>query len=74
MPNLTVVLKISPSDTVSMPVTETYSDYRSVDGVMIPFRRVQNSQAMGDTVLRIREARFDVPVPAEAFKRKAGGK
>jgi hypothetical protein len=65
---------VETSDTISMPVTETLSDYRSVDGVMIPFRRVSNSQAMGDTVLRIREARFDVPVPAEAFKRKAGGK
>ncbi|MFL6255353.1 MAG: serine hydrolase [Pyrinomonadaceae bacterium] len=65
---------ITTSDTISMPVTETLSDYRSVDGVMIPFRRVSNSQAMGDTVLRIREAKFDVPVPEEAFKRKTGGK
>ena len=65
---------VATSDTISMPVTETYSDYRSVDGVMIPFRRVSNSQAMGDTVLRIREATFDVPVPEEAFKRKASGK
>jgi CubicO group peptidase (beta-lactamase class C family) len=64
---------VQTSDTISMPVTEVYSDYRSVDGVMIPFRRVQNSVAMGDTVLTIREAAFDVPVPEEAFKRKAGG-
>ena len=65
---------IATSDTISMPVSETLSDYRNVDGVMIPFRRVSNSQAMGDTVLRIREATFDVPVPEEAFKRKTGGK
>jgi CubicO group peptidase (beta-lactamase class C family) len=65
---------IATSDTISMPVTETLSDYRSVDGVMIPFRRVSNSQAMGDTVLKIREAAFDVPVPDEAFRRKTGGK
>jgi CubicO group peptidase (beta-lactamase class C family) len=65
---------IATSDTISMPVTETYSDYRSVDGVMIPFRRVSNSQAMGDTVLNIREATFDVTVPEEAFKPKNGGK
>lgn len=65
---------IATSDTVSMPVTETYSDYRSVDGVMIAFRRVSNSQAMGDTVLKIREVKFDVPVPEETFKRKNGGK
>jgi CubicO group peptidase (beta-lactamase class C family) len=58
------------SDTISLPVTETYSDYRSVDGVMIPFQRVQNSQTMGDTVLKIREATFDVAVPEDAFRRK----
>ena len=65
---------LATRDTISLPVTETLSDYRSVDGVMIPFRRVQNDQATGDTVLRIREAAFDVPVPEEAFRRKEGGK
>lgn len=65
---------LATSDTTTMPVTETYSDYRSVDGVMIPFRRVSNSQAMGDTVLKIREAKFDVSVPEEAFRPKNGGK
>jgi CubicO group peptidase (beta-lactamase class C family) len=65
---------ISTSDTVSMPVTETYSDYRSVGGVMIPFRRVQNSVAMGDTVMRIREVVFDVPVPEDVFRRKTAAK
>ncbi|HWS86300.1 MAG TPA: serine hydrolase [Pyrinomonadaceae bacterium] len=65
---------IATSDTISMPVTEVYSDYRSVDGVMIAFRRVQNSLAMGDTVLKLREVKFDVPVPEEAFRRRAGGK
>jgi hypothetical protein len=61
---------ISTGDTATLPVTESYSDYRSVDGVMIPFRRVSNSPAMGDTVLKIREVVFDVPVPDEAFRRK----
>jgi hypothetical protein len=65
---------LATSDTISLPVTETYSDYRSVDGVMIPFRRVANSQTMGDTVLKIREVAFDVPVPEEAFRRKSADK
>jgi CubicO group peptidase (beta-lactamase class C family) len=65
---------LSTSDTVSLPISETFSDYRSVDGVMIPFRRVQSSQSMGDTVLKIREVTFDVPVPEEAFRRKTAGK
>ncbi|MET0649526.1 MAG: serine hydrolase [Pyrinomonadaceae bacterium] len=65
---------LATSDTVSMPITETYSDYRKVDGVLIPFQRVQSNPAMGDTVLKIREAAFDVPVPEEAFRRKSEGK
>ncbi len=65
---------IATSDTVSLAVTETFSDYRSVDGVMIAFKRVTNSQAMGDTVLKVREAKFDVNVPDEAFRPKNGGK
>ena len=65
---------VATSDAVSLPVTETYSDYRSVDGVMIPFVRVSNSPAMGDTVIKVREAAFDVPVPEEAFRRKTAVK
>jgi hypothetical protein len=65
---------VATSDAVSLPVTETYSDYRSVDGVMIPFVRVSNSPSMGDTVMKVREAAFDVPVPEEAFRRKTAVK
>ncbi|HEX8719081.1 MAG TPA: serine hydrolase [Pyrinomonadaceae bacterium] len=65
---------VSTSDTISLPVTEVYSDYRPVDGVMVAFRRVSNSVAMGDTVLKVREAAFDVPVPDDAFRPKTAGK
>ncbi|HEX7314597.1 MAG TPA: serine hydrolase [Pyrinomonadaceae bacterium] len=65
---------LATSDTISMPVTERYFDYRDVDGVMFSFRRVSNSQATGDTVMKIREVKFDVPVPDEVFKRKIDGK
>lgn len=55
---------------VNMPVTERFSDYRSVDGVMVAFTRVSNSVAMGDTVLKVREVKFDAPVPEDVFRRK----
>jgi hypothetical protein len=59
------------SDTVSLPVTEKYSDYRDVDGVKVAFSRVSSSPAMGDTVLKLREVSFDVAVPEEAFRAKS---
>jgi CubicO group peptidase (beta-lactamase class C family) len=58
------------SGPVTQPVTERFSDYRRVGGVMIPFTRVSNTTSMGDVVVRLREVEFDVPVPAEAFRRK----
>jgi CubicO group peptidase (beta-lactamase class C family) len=61
---------ITTSDTVSLPVTEKYDDYRSVDGVMVPFKRTSTSESMGNTVLKLREVKFDVALPEEAFHRK----
>jgi CubicO group peptidase (beta-lactamase class C family) len=58
------------SGPISIPVTEKLSDYRTVDGVMIPFTRVSNTVTMGDTVLKVREVKFDVPVPNDVFRRK----
>ncbi|MDT5295238.1 MAG: hypothetical protein QOJ76_2118 [Acidobacteriota bacterium] len=65
---------MTTSDTVSLPVTEKFSDYRNVDGVMVPFTRVSTTQTMGDTILKLREIKFDVPVPEEAFHRKTAKK
>jgi hypothetical protein len=65
---------IATSDTISMPVTEVYSDYRSVDGVMIPFTRVSNTVTMGDVVVKLKEVKFGAPVPEDAFRRKIAGK
>jgi CubicO group peptidase (beta-lactamase class C family) len=55
---------------ISIPVTEKFSDYRPVDGVMIAFTRVSNTVTMGDTVLKVREVKFDVAVPEDVFRRK----
>jgi hypothetical protein len=40
---------------IELPQTEMFSDYRSVDGVMIPFKMVSNNVANGDVGLRIKE-------------------
>jgi hypothetical protein len=59
---------IITSGSVSEPVTERYSDYREVDGVFIPFTRVTSSPSNGETVMKVREVKFDVDVPADAFR------
>lgn len=55
---------------MSIPVTDKFSDYRQVDGVMVAFTRVSNTVTMGDVVLKIREVKFDAPVPEDVFRRK----
>lgn len=55
---------------INIPVTEKFSDYRSVDGVMVAFTRVSNTVTMGDVVLKVREVKFDTPVPEDVFRRK----
>lgn len=53
---------------INLPVTETYGDYRAVDGVLTPFLGVTSSPLSGSTITRVQSVQFDVPVPADAFR------
>jgi hypothetical protein len=61
------------SDTtgVDIPQTETFSDYRNVDGVMVPFKSIGSNIANGDVVMRVKELKFDVEISDSAFSRPA---
>lgn len=50
-----------------LPRTESYSDFRTVDGVMIPFKTVSNDLANGDVVTLVKEVKFDVEIPDAVF-------
>ena len=54
---------------IELPQTETFSDYRNVDGVMVPFKLVANNIANGDIVLRIVDLKFDVEIPDTVFRK-----
>jgi CubicO group peptidase (beta-lactamase class C family) len=54
---------------IELPQTETFSDYRNVDGLMVPFKTVGNNVANGDIVLRILEIKFDVEIPDSVFRK-----
>ncbi len=51
--------------------SESYSDYRNVDGVMIPFSSVTQHPSMGRIVGKVKEVKFDVDIPAAAFRASA---
>ncbi len=64
---------VVPSDTSGqdLPQSEIYSDYRLVDGLMIPFKTVNKDIANGDVVTLVREVKFDVEIPEAVFHRPA---
>jgi hypothetical protein len=56
---------------IEQPATATYSDYRMVDGRMIPFRIAHNTETLGDVVIRVKEVKFDVSLPDSVFRSQA---
>lgn len=52
---------------LELPQTEMFSDYRTVDGVMMPFKQVSNNIANGDIVLRVVDVKFDTEIPDSVF-------
>lgn len=55
----------------TMVIGETYSDYRNVDGVMMPFGSVTQHPTMGRIVSKVKEVKFNVDIPATAFRASA---
>ncbi|MCW3095037.1 MAG: hypothetical protein JWL77_655 [Chthonomonadaceae bacterium] len=55
----------------SLPASEAYSDYRTVDGVKIPFRRVASNPISGETISTVTRVRFDVNLPDRTFRSPA---
>ncbi len=48
--------------------SESYSDFRMVDGVLIPFVRTGVLPGLGETVTTITEAKFDARLPDSVFQ------
>jgi outer membrane lipoprotein-sorting protein len=62
-------LVVSETSGIELPQTQTFSDYRKVDGVMIAFKAVSNNIANGDIVIRVTDVKFNVDVPDSVFKK-----
>lgn len=60
-------LQTSSTNQIVIPLTEVYSDYRMVDGVMIPFKTVSSDIISGEVVTLVKSVRFNVKLPATAF-------
>ncbi|HEY9285015.1 MAG TPA: hypothetical protein VIP46_16295, partial [Pyrinomonadaceae bacterium] len=57
----------SASGEGQQPVRVEYGDYRSVGGLLVPHLLTYQIPGTGETVVRVKEVKFDAPVPAGAF-------
>jgi hypothetical protein len=67
-------LIVSETSGLELPQTQWFSDYRNVDGVMIPFKLTSNNITNGDIVLRVTDIKFDVDIPDALFHKPAAEK
>ena len=60
---------VVPSSTSAqtVPYTITYSDYRDVDGVKLPFKQVNNTSSNGDVVTIVTLVKHNVPIDNKIF-------
>jgi CubicO group peptidase (beta-lactamase class C family) len=57
----------SETSGLELPQTVTFSDYRSVGGVMIPFKAVSSIITNGETITLVKDIKFDVEIPDSVF-------
>ena len=60
---------VSSTSSQRFPSTVLLSDYRKVDGLMIPFETVNSTQGMGDIVTYIKEVKHNVKISESHFKK-----
>jgi hypothetical protein len=60
----------SSTSSNSTPYSEIYSDYRAVDGVMLPFKTVNSNAGNGDLILIVKEVKHNAAIDDKTFKPK----
>jgi CubicO group peptidase (beta-lactamase class C family) len=63
-------LIVSSTSSQKTPITTTMSDYRPVDGVMLPFKTVSTNPGMGNVVTYVKEVKSNVTIDDKMFKAK----
>lgn len=59
---------VSSTSSQKIPYSTTMSDYRKVDGVMIPFKTVSDNPGSGETVVYVKSVKHNVKIDDKKFK------
>lgn len=60
----------SSTSSVQIPYSIRFEDYRNVDGLMLPFRQINNTSNNGDVITRITSIKHNVPIEDSFFRSK----
>ncbi|HEY8563379.1 MAG TPA: serine hydrolase [Pyrinomonadaceae bacterium] len=60
-------VSVSSTSEQTLPYTITFSDYRDVDGIKLPFKMINSSPSMGETITIVKSVRHNVPVDDKMF-------
>jgi CubicO group peptidase (beta-lactamase class C family) len=55
----------------AIPISETFGDYRNIDGVTLSFSSVTKHPSMGRIIGKVKEVKFDVDIPDATFRASA---
>lgn len=61
---------VSSTSSQKTPISEMFSDYRAVDGVLIPFKTTSSNPGMGTIVTYVRTVKHNAPIDEATFKAK----
>jgi hypothetical protein len=64
-------LIVSETAGIEIPQTQTFSDYRNVDGVIVAFKTTSSNVANGDITMRVLDVKFDADIPDAVFHKPA---
>jgi len=70
MPVKKTSIVVSSTSAQKTPVSETFADYRTVDGVMMPFKTTSMNPGMGAVVVYIKEVKHNAAIDEATFKPK----
>lgn len=59
---------VSSTSSQKTPQTSVFKDYRTVDGVMLPFKTVSSSPSMGNVATYLKQVKHNVTIDDKAFK------
>ena len=60
-------VSVSGTSDVTLPYSVTFSDYREVDGIKLPFKSVSSNPAMGETIVTVKSVKHNTAIDDKNF-------